>query len=257
MNFWRKFIHWFTADPLEHDDQPLDTSLLDIWEILREKQFVDLTVPFEPGSFPPPPKAFSHEIRDKLDDFPGNLGTHAVAPAHLTPGLRTLGEIDVREMILPLVVLDIHEKVAADADYVIDQVDLQDWESRYGLIPVGAFVALRTDWSKRGSSPERRLNQGGDGLFHFPGWSQPVLEYLIEDRKARAVGHETAETDPGLTVSQGTRPLATYTLSQNTLQVGMLTNLDRVPPWGALAVATFPKPTAGSVLPARVFAITN
>jgi kynurenine formamidase len=32
-------------------------------------------------------------------------------PAHFIRGLRTLDEIDLKEMIMPLVAIDVHEKV--------------------------------------------------------------------------------------------------------------------------------------------------
>ena len=38
-------------------------------------------------------------------------------------------------------------------------------------------------------------------------------------------------------------------------QIELLTNLDKLPEAGAIAVAAFPKPNGGSGFPARVFAI--
>jgi kynurenine formamidase len=46
-----------------------------------------------------------------------------------------------------------------------------------------------------------------------------------------------------------------YVLSTNHYQIELLTNLDQVPEFGALVVATFPKPKNGTGFPARVFAI--
>ena len=37
--------------------------------------------------------------------------------------------------------------------------------------------------------------------------------------------------------------------------IEMLTNLDLLPEWGSLVVASWPKPYKGSGFPARVFAI--
>ena len=45
-------------------------------------------------------------------------------------------------MLLPLVVLDVHEKVARNPDYVLSLDDVKDWESRHGRIPQHAFVAM-------------------------------------------------------------------------------------------------------------------
>ena len=52
-----------------------------------------------------------------------------------------------------------------------------------------------------------------------------------------------------------TMSLESYILHQNHYQIELLTNLDRVPEYGALVVVTFPKVKDGSGFPARVFAI--
>ena len=46
-----------------------------------------------------------------------NWGTHVDPPAHLIKGLCTVDQIDLKEMILPLVVVDVHEEAAKNLDY--------------------------------------------------------------------------------------------------------------------------------------------
>ena len=133
--------------------------------------------------------------------------------------------------------------------------DVHAWEKRHGPIPAGSFVALRTDWSQRWPDMEKMLNQDEQGVAHYPGWSEPVLRYLYEERKITASGHETTDTDPGSATSRGDYSLETYILSSDHYQIELLTNLDQVPESGAVAVVTFPKPKGGSGFPARVFAI--
>src|ERR1022692_1971536 len=65
----------------------------------------------------------------------------------LTYGLKTVDQIDPKEFLLRLVVLDVHDKVAKNPDYVVTLGDVKRWEAQHGAIPAGAFVALRTDWS--------------------------------------------------------------------------------------------------------------
>jgi hypothetical protein len=67
----------------------------------------------------------------------------------------------------------------------------------HGQIPAGAFVAMRTDWSKRWPDAAKMENKDAHGVAHYPGWSLPALKYLYEDRKITASGHETTDTDPG------------------------------------------------------------
>ncbi len=246
-------------------------SLLDVYEYLKTKTWVDLTHAFAPGI--PHWPGFPDEKRESLFHYDegvgtrgsgiyvhlyshvGQWGTHADPPAHFIKGLRTLDQIDVKEMILPLVVIDIHAKAENDPDYTVKQADLDAWESRHGRIPAGCFVALRTDWSKRWPDDTKMQNEDGAGLKHFPGWSLEALKFIFEERQIMACGHETTDTNPGLDCSRGDYSLETYVLNTDHYQIELLANLDQVPEFGALVVSTFPKPKNGSGFPARVFAI--
>ncbi len=248
-----------------------DPSLTEICAILKKKAFVDLTHAFEPGI--PRWPGFPDEARETIYSYEegagtlghgffaetfkhvGQWGTHADPPAHFVKGLRTLDQIDVKDMVLPLVVIDVHEKAAADADYTITMDDVTAWEEKHGLIPEGAFVAMRTDWSKRWPDAAAMRNEDAEGTAHYPGWSLEVLKYLYEERGITASGHETTDTDPGVATSCGDYSLETYILKTDHYQIELLTNLDTVPEAGALAVVTFPKPKNGSGFPARVFAV--
>lgn len=185
----------------------------------------------------------------------GQWGTHVDPPAHFVKGLRTVDQINLKEMILPLVVIDVSEKTARNPDYTITMKDVLNWESKHGVIPKGAFVAMRTDWSKRWPDMKSMRNEDNNGTAHYPGWRRDVLKYLYEKRKITASGHETTDTDPGIATSKGDYSLEAYILQTNHYQIELLVNLDKVPEAGALAVVTFPKPKNGSGFPARVFAI--
>lgn len=185
----------------------------------------------------------------------GQWGTHVDAPAHFATGRRTVDQIRPDEMILRLAVIDIHRQAAIDPDYVVTMDDVKAWERRHGKIPAGAFVALRTDWSKRWPDDSAMHNADAKGVFHYPGWSQPVLRYLYETRRITASGHETTDTDPGLATTKDDYSLERYILSTDHYQVELLTNLDQVPEAGALILVSFPKPIGGSGFPARTIAI--
>jgi kynurenine formamidase len=250
------------------------SGLTGVWNIIKQKQFVDLTHAFEPGI--PHWPGFPDEQRELLfwyDDQPpgpgtlgtgfyaqrfshvGQWGTHVDPPAHFIKGLRTLDQIEVKEMFMPLVVIDVHKKVAKNPDYTITMEDVRAWEKKHGRIPEGAFVAMRTDWSKRWPDMAAMQNKDANGIAHYPGWSMEVLKYLYETRKITASGHEPTDTDPGIATSQDDYSLEAYILSTNHYQIELLTNLDQVPEAGALVVVAFPKPKDGSGFPARVFAI--
>ena len=245
-----------------------------LWEtqkILGQKRFVDLTHAFAPGI--PHWPGFEDEKREKIywydkgvgtkgDGFfaeifthVGQWGTHVDPPAHFIRGLRTVDQIPLQEMILPLVVIDVHEEAAKNADYTLSLGRVKKWEAEHGAIPSGAFVAMRTDWSKRWPDGAAMENKDPSGVAHYPGWTMAALKYLYEDRKITASGHETTDTDPGIAASKDDYSLETYILSTNHYQIELLANLDQVPESGAIVIATFPKPKGGSGFPARVFAI--
>jgi kynurenine formamidase len=261
-------LGWTSAGQPERTAAP---SLSDVYQVLHSKQFVDLTHAFEPGI--PHWPGFPEEKRQTLYYFDqgvgslgsgffaqqytivGQWGTHVDPPVHFAKGLRTVDEIDPKEMILPLVVIDVHEAVAGNSDYTITMRDVENWEHNHGAIPQGAFVAMRTDWSKRWPDPAKMRNEDDKKIGHYPGWSLDVLKSLYETRKITASGHETTDTDPGVAASKDDYSLEAYILGQNHYQIELLCNLDKVPESGAIVVCTFPKPKKGSGFPARVFAI--
>jgi kynurenine formamidase len=232
---------------------------------LKTYRFIDLTHAFRPGI--PHAIDMPDEKRVILYDFEpdnfmahkyeiaGQWGTHADPPIHFVRGGRRLDEIDVVEMIMPLVVFDVTKQVAANHDYSISLEDVKAWEARHGRIPDGAFAALRTDWSMRWPDAEAMANCDHEDVSHTPGWSVAALEFLCTERNIGACGHETGDTDPGVTVARDEFPAETYVLQQDKFQIELLTNLNQLPAAGAIVIAAFPKPEGGSGFPARVFAI--
>lgn len=259
------------ASAADSEESDKSNSLARAWETISQKQFVDLTHAFEPGI--PHWKGFPEEKRETIYDYDprpgimgsgfyaqlythvGQWGTHVDPPAHFAKGLRTVDQIDPKEMIMPLVVIDVHEQAAANPDYVLSMDDISAWENRHGRIPEKSFVAMRTDWSKRWPDAAEMDNKDTSGTCHYPGWSLDVLKCLYENRKITASGHETTDTDPGIATTKDDYSLETYILKQNHYQIELLANLDKVPESGALVVVSFPKPKGGSGFPARVFAI--
>ncbi len=148
-----------------HSAEPDKHSLWPIQQMLAEKKMVDLTHAFAAGI--PHWPGFADEKRQTVywyDNKPGMMGegffsevfthvgqwgTHVDPPAHFQRGGRTVDQITLKEMILPLAVIDVHEEVAKNPDYTLTVERINKWENKHGPMPVRAFVALRTDWSKR------------------------------------------------------------------------------------------------------------
>ncbi|UJF26679.1 cyclase family protein [Planococcus sp. 107-1] len=233
--------------------------------LLKQKTWVDLTHAFGPDS--PHFSAFDDAKFDTLfnhDDgffaqrftFPGQYGTHLDAPIHFVRNARYLHELGLKELVLPLVVIDKSKEAEADPDLTLGIDGITAFEAEYGKIEADTFVALRTDWSKRWPDKEAFDNKDEEGNSHAPGWSVEALKFLFEERGVRAVGHETFDTDSAIDYRRNGALLGEYyVLDQDTYQVELLANLDQLPAKGAVIFNIVPKADKASGFPVRSFAI--
>ena len=67
--------------------------------------------------------------------FPGQFGTHIDFPNHFVPGAPGPEIFSIENHVLPLVVIDIRDKVAEVPDYAITLDDIEAWEAEHGTIP--------------------------------------------------------------------------------------------------------------------------
>ncbi len=243
----------------------MTNDLLGALKLLKEKKWIDLTHTFGPDSprfaaFEPAQfeTLFTHDDGFFAQRFhlPGQYGTHLDAPIHFVRDARYLDELELKELVLPLIVIDKSAEAAADADYTLSAADIEAFEAQHGRIPPGSFVALRTDWSKRWPSQAAFENKDADGRSHAPGWSVEALELLLRQRGVQAVGHETFDTDSAADYARNGALLGEYyVLDQDVYQVELLNNLDLVPPTGAVIFNIVPKAEKASGFPVRSFAI--
>ena len=187
-----------------------------------------------------------------------HTGTHFDAPVHWITG-KDLPEnacdtIPARRFVGPACVIDASEPAAADPDFLLTPEHLEGWEREHGRVPRGAWVLLRTDWSKRQGAREF-LNVGDDGP-HTPGFHQATSELLARDRDVLGVGVETVGTDAGQ-AGRFTPPFPNHSIMHGAGKFGLasLCNLDRLPPTGAVVIAAPLKIVDGSGSPLRVIAI--
>ena len=188
--------------------------------------------------------------------FPGQFGTHIDFPGHFAHEGVLSEAFGVKDGVFPLCVIDLTEKVAEDPCYVATSEDIKAYEAQYGPIPDGAFVALRTDWSKRWPDMDALSGIAEDGSENFPGWSLDALKYIYEERNAAANGHETLDTDASKEAAAAEdHACERYVLEKGKLQVEVLCNLDQVPAAGAVVFVAWPRIEGATGLPVRVWAI--
>ena len=185
---------------------------------------------------------------------PEHGGTHIDAPMHFAEHGWTNSDIPLDRLVARAVVIDIADKTAKNPDYLLTTKDIAVWEAAHGRIPDDAMVFLRTGWSARW--PNRKAYLGDDkpgdaSNLHFPSFGPGAATYLVRERHVRALGVDTASVDNGPSHDfQVHRILG----ASNVAGLENLTNLDQLPPTGAIIVAAPMKIAHGSGAPTRVMA---
>jgi len=188
-----------------------------------------------------------------------HTGTHFDAPIHWVSGKdlpdNSVDRIPPRKFIGPACVVDISTEAENQPDYLVTPELIQQWEQKYGHIPAGAWVLLRTDWSKRKDATDY-INAKEDGP-HTPGLSKECSALLAHERDVLGVGVETVGTDAGQAFTFNP-PFPNHYLMHGSGKFGLasLCNLDQLPPTGAIVIAAPLKIVGGSGSPLRVIALT-
>lgn len=222
---------------------------------------VDLTHTLTPD-FPTYPGVPAIEIKPKyvIDKNGYNLniwtleehvGTHMDTPLHFSkPGAMGLDEIPVESLVVPLVVLDVKAKAAADPNYMVSPDDIAAFEAANGAIPAGACVAMNSGWAAKVGTPGFR-NADAGGAMSFPGFSKAATDLLAE-KGASGIAVDTLSLDPG-----NSKDFAVHYSWLPSGHWGMecVANLDAVPATGATLVVGAPKVKDGTGGPTRLFAL--
>jgi kynurenine formamidase len=180
-----------------------------------------------------------------------HYGTHLDAPIHFPPGKTPVDQIPPRQFFGMAVVFDVRLEGAADADFLLPVVRIEEWERRLGRIPEGAIALLRTGWALRWPDAQSYRNQDRLGRMHFPGFSVEAVERLIE-RKVSGIGCDTISVDCGASQDFAVHHLA---LGAGLYHLENLADLSELPEKGAFLVVAPIKLEGGSGGPVRVFAL--
>jgi kynurenine formamidase len=235
---------------------------------IDEKKIVDMTYPFDADTLHwPTAKPFHlekvHEGKTPAGfwyssyNYGGSehVGTHLDAPFHFAEGKWTTERIPLGRTIGPAVVIDMRRQAEANRDYRLSGDDLRRWEKRYGQIPRAAIVLVHSGWGKYWGDRKRYFGStepGDASNLHFPGVSKEAAEFLVKQRRVKAMGIDTASIDYG--------PSSDFIAHQifGAANVPIFENvaaLDRLPAKGATVFAVPMKIKGGSGAPLRIFAV--
>ena len=183
-------------------------------------------------------------------------GTHFDAPLHFAQGGRSIEQIHVEEMTGSAVVVDVVAQSEQSPDYLVSVEDFLRWEKSFGLIPEHSIVLLYTGFSEYWGDPLKytgTLKSGAEGVeeLHFPGLSPEAAEWLVKERKIKAVGIDTPSIDFGQSKDFQTHRVL---CGNNVTAYENIAHLKQLPATGAYLVAAPMKIKGGSGSPLRLLA---
>lgn len=185
-------------------------------------------------------------------------GTHFDAPHHWVTGKDYsdgyTDTLSVQRLIAPVNVIDCSKEAEEDHDFLLTDEGVKAWEAEHGEIGESEWVVMRTDWDKRSHSEEAFLNADEDGP-HSPGPTPECIEYLLS-KKIVGWGAQVIGTDAGQAGGM-TPPFPAHNLLHlnNCFGLASLTNLDKLPPKGAILIAAPLKIEQGTGSPIRALAL--
>lgn len=183
-------------------------------------------------------------------------GTHLDAPVHFSEGQWTTDQIPLERLIGPAVVVDVSARTDGMPDYLVSREDLLQWESAHGRMPDNAIVMIRTGWGRFWPDRARYLGTtrvGPDAIpeLHFPGIDSAAARWLVNERRARAVGIDTPSLDYGQSSTYDSHQIL---FAANIPGFENVAQLEQLPPTGAWIVALPMKIKGGSGGPLRIVA---
>jgi len=190
-----------------------------------------------------------------------HTGTHFDAPIHWVSGKdlpdNAVDSIPAERFIGPACVIDCSKEAKADADFLLGKKHILSFEKRHGRIPPRAWVLMRTDWSKRSDDPVAYQNYDETGQ-HSPGPDVEAVKFLVDERDVLGFGTESIGTDAGQAYHlRPPYPCHYFMHGAGRYGLQCLTNLDRLPPTGAIVFAAPLKIRNGSGSPLRVLALVE
>ena len=184
-------------------------------------------------------------------------GTHLDAPIHFARGGWTSAEIPLRRLVGGAVVIDVSRKALRNRDFLITPADFAAWERRHGRITRRSIVLLLPGFERYCPDDEKHLGTAERGeaavpKLHSPGLSEAGAQWLVRERRIKAVGIDTASIDYG----QSTDFLPHRVLGgSNTPIFENVDRLSRMPSRGFSVVALPMKIEGGTGGPVRIMAV--
>ena len=182
------------------------------------------------------------------------MGTHIDAPSHFGKGSWRVQQIPIEHLIGPGVIINVQKKAEADPDYRVSIDDVIEYETKYGRIPDGAIVIMNSGWYHKYPDKTKIFNTEHHtdiSKFHFPGFHEDTVQWLIDKRFIHAVGSDSPSFDYG---QAKIFPVHQIISKNNVIGIENVAHLDRIPESGSTVFLPVIKIDDGSGGPTRVLA---
>lgn len=182
-----------------------------------------------------------------------HTGTHVDAPRHFDNAGRSLGEIPIGDLVVPLALFDMRDRVAADAGVALMPDDIIAWEKKWGRLPAGCCVAINSGYDM--IARIKAMQAGGPPAdFHkSPGFGPEVCEFLIKERNVKGIALDTGSIDTG--ANSPAYPVHQRWLRSGRWGIEFLTNMNDVPAVGAVLIVGAAPIKDATGIPIRAIAL--
>jgi kynurenine formamidase len=161
-------------------------------------------------------------------------GTHLDAPSHFAKGKWSTDQIPLDRL-----------------------TDIEAWEKTNGKLPDDIIILFRTGYGSFYPDAKKYLGTDERGVdavakLHFPGIDPATAEWLVKNRKIKAIGLDVASVDYGQSKDFKTHQIL---YEQNIPGFENVANLDKLPVKGTFVIALPMKIKGGSGGPLRIVAV--
>ena len=188
-----------------------------------------------------------------------HTGTHFDAPIHWVTGRDgdDVSSVPPGNLVGPAAVLDFSAQASANPDFLVEVDHIKAWETEHGPLPERGWLLVRTGWDARAHSQDEFLNADENGP-HTPGLSAQCARWVASESPVIGMGVETVGSDAGAAASFDPMfPCHSFMHGAGKYGLTQLRNLDRLPPTGAVVIASPLRIVNGSGSPARVLALVE
>jgi kynurenine formamidase len=166
-----------------------------------------------------------------------HLGTHTDAPNHFIQGQKSLDQLDLKDLIVPVVVIDIEAKASKNSDAELTIDDINKFEKEFGKIPEHSCVMMYSGWEKH-LKDSMFVGLDSKRVKHYPGFSNEAIRFLVKERNIAGIGVDVLSFDPGTDEN--------YTGHKTLFEAGKwgvecVANLNKIPKTGATVIVAAPK----------------